>query len=211
MILSHSPEHNGVLDLPALFDGSPDMLCVRDMQGRFVRVNGVWEESLGYAPIELEGAALLALIHPEDAVATRARMKHADLDGDIVGFVNRYRRSDGGYVHLEWEARRIGNMVLGVARDVSQRVATEGRARAAEKARLNFFACISRETRRPLVDIIALAADLGQTRLTPAQREMLQLIARSPEMLERLISLVHEESKVEPDRLELEVHALYPL
>jgi two-component system, sensor histidine kinase len=208
MSLSPGLERNGVLDLPAVLDGSPDMACVRDMQGHFVRVNGHWEKSLGYPPIDLEGAALLPLIHPEDALATRARMKHADQAGDIVGFVNRYRRRDGGYLHLEWEARRIGNMVLGVARDVTERIAMECRARAAEKVRLNFFASISRETRRPLMDIIALAAALGRTRLTPAQHEVLQAIARSPETLDGLISLVLDESKVEAGRLELEIRTL---
>lgn len=208
MSVSESSERAGLLDFPTLFDGSPDMLCVRDMQGRFVRVNGLWEASLGYTSDELEGAALLPLIHPEDAMATRARMKHADLDGDIVGFVNRYQRRDGAYIHLEWEARRIGNMVFGVARDVTQRVAAERRARAAERVRLNLFASISRETRKPLTDVIALAADLGRTRLSQAQREMLQAVARSPEMLEGLISFALDDSKVDPDRLELEIRSL---
>lgn len=208
MNLRPSSERAGLLDLPGLFDGSCEMLCIRDMQGRFIRLNSAWEDSLGYTPIELEGSPLLPLIHPEDAAATRSRMKHADLDGDIVGFVNRYQRRDGAYLHLEWEARRIGNMVFGVARDVTQRIEKEGRARAAERVRLNFFASVSRETGRPLTDVIALAAALGRVRLTRPQREMLQIIARSPDMLEGMISSALDDPLVGIDRLELEMRAL---
>ena len=49
------------------------MLCIRDLQGRFVRVNRAWERALGYTVDELEGAPLLPLIHPEDSLPRRGR------------------------------------------------------------------------------------------------------------------------------------------
>ena len=45
-----------------------------------------------------------------------------------MGFVNRYRRRDGRYRHLEWRARRMGEVVFGVARDVTDRLARRGEA-----------------------------------------------------------------------------------
>ncbi|MFI4965350.1 MAG: PAS domain S-box protein [Caulobacterales bacterium] len=133
-----------VVQLERFFDVSLDMLCIRDRDGRFVKVNKAWEASLGYRPEELEGVMLLTLVHPDDVVATRRRMEgiHDGDDGVVNAFVNRYRRRDGSYRHLEWRARNVDDVVYGVARDVTDRIAAETEQRALtqalerEKARL---------------------------------------------------------------------------
>jgi len=119
-------------DFEAFFEVSLDMLCVRDRDGRFVKVNGAWETSLGYSPSELEGACLLPLIHPDDIERTQAEMQRVRAQGQgIPQFLNRYRHRDGTYRHLEWRARQVGDFVFAVARDVTDRIASE-----AERARL---------------------------------------------------------------------------
>ncbi len=108
------------------FDVSLDMLCVRDREGRFVKVNQAWEASLGYTPQELEGAYILPLIHPDDLEKTHAEMERVRAEGQgIPRFINRYRRRDGSYRHLEWRARQVGDFVFAVARDVTDRIAGE--------------------------------------------------------------------------------------
>ena len=89
---------------------------------------------------------------------------------EIDGFVNRYRRQDGGYVRLEWRARRIGDYVYAVARDVTERLAlqetmTQAReaAEAANRAKSEFLANMSHEIRTPLNGVIGVAAALERT------------------------------------------------
>ncbi|HXA39036.1 MAG TPA: PAS domain S-box protein [Phenylobacterium sp.] len=125
------------------FEVTLDMLCVRDREGRFAKVNQAWERTLGYSAQELEGAYLLPLIHPDDVAGTQAEMERVRRKGEgVAGFINRYRHRDGTYRHLEWRARQVGDLVFAVARDVSERIASEAeRDRLAaqledEKARL---------------------------------------------------------------------------
>jgi PAS domain S-box-containing protein len=130
------PENPGAaLDFETFFDVSLDMLCVRDREGRFVKVNQAWTTSLGYATAELEGSYLLPLIHPDDLGATLVEMKRVRSEGQgLSGFVNRYRHRDGSYRHLEWHARQVGDLVFAVARDVTNRFANEReRLRLAKK------------------------------------------------------------------------------
>ena len=66
MPLMAALEQGTAQDLAAILDGSLDMLCIRDMQGRVVRVNRAWEMTLGYSVAELAKTPLLPLMHPED-------------------------------------------------------------------------------------------------------------------------------------------------
>ncbi|MDR6623743.1 ATP-binding protein [Caulobacter segnis] len=201
-------------NLSSFFEVSADMLCIRDMEGRFVKVNRAWETVLGY-PIEtLEGACLLSLLHPDDLEATRANMGQANSNGDVNGFVNRYRRADGSYCQLEWRARRCGNLVFGVARDVTERLRIEAEmaearhaAEAANKAKSDFLANMSHEIRTPLNGVIGIAAALGETELTARQGEMVDLIRRSGETLERLVSDILDVSKIEAGQMNIQTQA----
>jgi PAS domain S-box-containing protein len=198
-------------DLTTFFDVSLDMLCIRDMQGNFVKLSPAWEAVLGYPVQALEGTPLLPLIHPDDVSTTRDLMAQADLDDAIVGFVNRYRHRDGHYRQLEWRARRSGGLVFAVARDVTERMsqqaemeAAKATAEAANRAKTDFLANMSHEIRTPLNGVIGVVAALGQTDLTPAQREMVELIHNSGATLERLVSDILDVSKIEAGHLAIE-------
>ena len=170
-------------DLSAFFDVSLDMLCIRDMQGRFVKASRSWEAVLGYPVEALIGAPMTSLIHPDDIAPSRAVMARADVQEEVVGFVNRYRHRDGRYRHLEWRARRFGEWVFGVARDVTDRLALEAQmqaardaAEAANRTKSEFLDNMSHEIRTPLNGVIGLIDALGRTELAPEQREMVDLV-----------------------------------
>ncbi|MFN3885290.1 MAG: PAS domain S-box protein, partial [Rhodocyclaceae bacterium] len=67
------------LDLATFFDVSLDLLCVRDSDYRFVRVNQAWETALGYKIEEMEGQPMLDFIHPDDALPSRERMQDVNV------------------------------------------------------------------------------------------------------------------------------------
>jgi len=197
--------------LESFFDLSLDMLCIRDNEYRFVRANRAWETALGYTPEELEGVPMLSLIHPDDAPITHGRMETIHLEEKIVGFVNRYRRRDGEYRSLEWRARRVGDIVFGVARDVTDRLTLEAEmeaarqaAEAANRAKSEFLANMSHEIRTPLNGVLGVVGVLSRTELTAAQREMVDLIQNSGLTLERLVSDILDVSKIEAGRLDIE-------
>jgi PAS domain S-box-containing protein len=204
-------EREAARQLTTFFEVSLDLLCIRDMELRFVKVNRAWEQALGYSVEELEGAPLLPLIHPDDVAASRGHMDRLQSEDEVMGFVNRYRCRDGGYRHLEWRARRVGDLVFGLARDVTDRLAFEAElsaakhaAEAANQAKSDFLANMSHEIRTPLNGVIGVADALSKTALSAEQREMVSLITSSGATLERLVSDILDVSKVEAGRMEIE-------
>jgi PAS domain S-box-containing protein len=201
-------------NLTTFFDVSLDMLCIRDLEGRFVKVSRAWETVLGYPVETLEGISLVSLLHPDDLVETQVQMAQVDSKGEVVGFVNRYRHVEGGYRQLEWRARRSGNLIFAIARDVTERArieaemaAARGAAEAANQAKSDFLANMSHEIRTPLNGVIGIAAALGDTPLTAPQGEMVELIRRSGETLERLVSDILDVSKIEAGQMTIEAGA----
>jgi PAS domain S-box-containing protein len=210
-------ERDTARNFTTFFEVSLDMLCIRDMDLKFVKVNQAWEKALGYSVAELEGAAMLPLIHPDDVSDSHGHMQRLFVEDEVMGFVNRYRHRDGHYRHLEWRARRVGDMVFGVARDVTERLALEAEmnaarqaAETANQAKTDFLANMSHEIRTPLNGVIGVVGALGRTELTPAQREMVDLIDTSGATLERLVSDILDLSKIEAGRLEIE-HRVFDL
>ena len=200
------------LDFETFFATSLDLLVIRDAELKIVKVNQAWEKVLGYKAEELEGQPMLSFIHPDDLAASHLQMQRARTEKDVKGIINRYRCRDGGYRYLEWRAHQEGDLVYGVARDVTDRLAIEAEvaeakaaAEAASKAKSEFLANMSHEIRTPLNGVIGLTSALAQTELSAQQREMVHLILASGQTLERVVSDVLDFSKIEAGRLELDM------
>ena len=198
-------------DFATFFAVSLDLLVIRDADFRFLKVNKAWETVLGHAAEELEGRRMLDFIHPDDIPTTHGEMRRMEREDEVHGFINRYRCKDGGYRHLEWRARRVGDLVYGVARDVTERLKLEAEmdaaraaAEAANRAKSDFLANMSHEIRTPLNGVIGVAAALAGTGLDPGQREMVELISTSGNTLERLVSDILDLTKIEAGRIEIE-------
>ncbi len=198
-------------DFATFFAVSLDLLVIRDSRFRILKVNQAWEAVLGYAVAELEGRPMLEFVHPDDVVASRDQMQRVVAERDVNGFINRYRRRDGTYRHLEWRARQEGDLVYGAARDVTERIVLEtqtlaarAEAEAANKAKSEFLANMSHEIRTPLNGVIGVAAALAQTELSAPQREMVELVLTSGQTLERVVSDLLDFSKIEAGRLEID-------
>jgi PAS domain S-box-containing protein len=200
------------LDFETFFATSLDLLVIRDAELKIVKVNQAWEKVLGYSAEELEGQPMLSFIHPDDVAASHAQMQRVETEKDVKGIINRYRCRNGGYRYLEWRAHQEGDVVYGVARDVTERLASEAEmaeakaaAETANKAKSEFLANMSHEIRTPLNGVIGLTSALAQTELSAEQREMVQLILTSGQTLERVVSDVLDFSKIEAGRLELDI------
>ena len=119
------------------FELSLDMLSVTGLEGRFERVNGAWETTLGYRADELIGTRAVDLVHPDDLERTLDIARRHHLGGErLVGFHNRYRHRDGSFRWLEWMSQTgpDGILSFGVARDITDRKLDEERRQRRQRS-----------------------------------------------------------------------------
>jgi diguanylate cyclase (GGDEF)-like protein/hemerythrin-like metal-binding protein/PAS domain S-box-containing protein len=102
-----------------------DMLCVNDLEGRFLKINRRFQLVSGYAPEELESLGFFSLIHEEDLEATEAAFSALTKSSEIGSFINRFRCKDGTYKYLEWRSATDGKCIYASARDVTRAVKKE--------------------------------------------------------------------------------------
>lgn len=108
------------LPAEAFFEVALDLFGTMSLDGRLLRLNRAWEDTLGYRLDELEGRHVRELIHPEDLARTHAAAHRAVRGEALVGFVNRYQAKDGSYRRLEWRVRRERDLFLMSARDLTE-------------------------------------------------------------------------------------------
>ena len=205
-------------DYETFFTASLDLLVIRDAQFKIVKVNQAWERVLGYRADELEGQPMLSFIHPDDVAASRSQMQRIKTERDVRGIVNRYRCRDGSYRYLEWRARQEGELVYGIARDVTERLAIEAEmaqakaaVEAASKAKSEFLASMSHELRTPLNAILGFSEVIrdhvlgDEPSAWTKYREYAGSIYSSGTHLLSLISEVLDLSKIESGGFELHI------
>src|SRR5437764_15348128 len=93
------------VDADLFFAFSPDLLCIADFEGRFVKVNPAWEHTLGYSAAELLSVRYFDFIHPDDRQRTVEEASRLKREAGNVTLLNRYRCKDGSYRWLRWNAR----------------------------------------------------------------------------------------------------------
>jgi diguanylate cyclase (GGDEF)-like protein/PAS domain S-box-containing protein len=109
-----------------MFEMSNDLLCEANLDGYFTRVNGAWEEALGWTPEELMAKPFVHFVHPEDREPTviadaTSRVK------DLTHFENRYRAKSGEWHWLLWSSRSDGDRIYAVAKDITERKRSEAK------------------------------------------------------------------------------------
>jgi PAS domain S-box-containing protein len=119
-------------EIDQLFNLSIDMLCIADMDGYFKRINPAWEKTLGIPTARLLAQPYADFVHPDDRAATYAEAKKIGEGIPAVSFENRYRRGDGTYMWLLWNATisHDTRLIFAVARDITQRKRAERRLAA---------------------------------------------------------------------------------
>jgi PAS domain S-box-containing protein len=195
-------------ELERFFTVALDLLAIADTSGRFVRLNTAWEDTLGFPISELEGMDLMELVHPEDREPTEKALSDLAANQQVVGFVNRYRTSDGSYRYIEWRSHPHHGLVYAAARDVTDRIEREEAALAASRAKSEFLANMSHELRTPLNGIVGFSDLLLESDIGEPYRGYVENVHMSAETLITLINDVLDFSKIEAGKMELEMQTV---
>ncbi len=120
-------------ELELYFTSSLDLLCIANVDGRFVRLNPEWERVLGYSVSDLEDRMFLDFVHPEDVQSTLAAVSRLENQEEVLNYVNRYRCKDGTYRWIEWRSRPVGRQIFAAARDITERKLAEAKLQDSEE------------------------------------------------------------------------------
>ncbi|MDB5468757.1 MAG: hypothetical protein JWR84_317 [Caulobacter sp.] len=197
--------------LSLAIDASGDGAFDVDLVNGQSQISDGWARMLGYEPYEVIDD-LFSYIHPEDVpVVDQALQGHFAGLSPYTATEQRMRCKDGSY---KWVLARSSLVertddgrparVIGTTTDISERKAMEldlkaarDVAEAANLAKSTFLANMSHEIRTPLNGVIGVAGVLARTELAPAQSEMVGLVLSSARVLERLLTDILDQSKLE--------------
>lgn len=100
---------------------SPHLLSVIDLSdGKFVRVNPAWQETLGWPESEMVGLSYGDFLHPDDIAPSQQAFEKVMSGVPVLDFENRYRAKDGTYLWLAWVAVPEDGRLYSTARNVSE-------------------------------------------------------------------------------------------
>jgi PAS domain S-box-containing protein len=108
-------------ELNQFFNVSPDLFCIANTDGYFLRINPTFERILGYTHDELTERQFLDLVHPDDIEDTRQALARLGSQQKVINFENRYRCKDGTYRWMEWNSVPAGNLIYAAARDITEK------------------------------------------------------------------------------------------
>ena len=194
----------------------PDAAFVH-CDGKIVFANRVAADMFGASSFEamLEMAAIdLVAPNYQDKITDR-RAKVQQALGPLEPIELLYRRFDGSEFFGEsrsspfvWE-ERAANLV--VMRDITERKRTvhalnkaKEAAEQANDSKSAFLATMSHEIRTPMNAVLGMAGLLAETELDDGQRDQLDTIRRSGEMLLTIINDILDLSKMEAGRFDLD-------
>jgi PAS domain S-box-containing protein len=115
-----------------LFEQATDLIIIHDMTGVIVNVNDSLCSRLGFTRDEMLHMSMQELIDPEQQRLAPLRWKELS-EGKRIFSERRYICKDGSFVEIEANVKKMANnLVMGVARDVTERKRMERELREAE-------------------------------------------------------------------------------
>lgn len=110
-------------ELDAFFNSTKEIMGIANTDGYFVRVNPTLVTLLGYEASALSAQPFVAFVHPDDVAPTNREVAKLAEGAATVNFVNRFRKHDGTYVSIQWNATPQGKQIFASGRDITQDIA----------------------------------------------------------------------------------------
>ncbi|WP_162342963.1 PAS domain S-box protein [Cyclobacterium salsum] len=89
-------------DLKHLYQAIPDILCMADFNGRFLKMNPAGCDLLGYKEEEILFHSFDEFVHPEDKDISTNEVKQLEKGATTFQFENRYLTKAGKIIWLSW-------------------------------------------------------------------------------------------------------------
>lgn len=122
-------------DRERLWRISPDVMCAASLAtGRFLTVNPAFTASFGWTPDEATTRPFLELVYPEDRDDVLDKMHLLAAGTPLVGYEVRVQHKDGSYRWVSWTISPEGELLYGVARDITAEKHQADALRQAEEA-----------------------------------------------------------------------------
>jgi len=102
-----------------IWKASTDLLCVANFDGYIVSLNPAWVATLGWTAEEMTARPFVDFVHPDDRQSTLAAAAGLTRGAPQLAFENRYRRRDGSYRWLSWNAVSKDGKIYATVRDVT--------------------------------------------------------------------------------------------
>ncbi len=104
-----------------------DVICIVDVDGRFVALSAACEQVFGYTPEELIGKPMIDMVFPADRARTLDAAASVNAGQALRDFENRYVRKDGQVIDIMWSARwsHTDQLRIAVAREITLRKRSE--------------------------------------------------------------------------------------
>ncbi|RRB06914.1 sensor histidine kinase [Larkinella rosea] len=108
-------------ELKTFFEGALDMHCIIRSDGSIQKVNQAWEMTLGYSAEELVSVSLIDLVHPAEQASVARNLRDIIPHHPIRCQINQFRKKDGTYRVVEWNAVGVNKIIYASARDITER------------------------------------------------------------------------------------------
>ncbi len=201
-----------------MFENSPIGMVLCEMDGRLIQANEAFREIIGYSEEEVRDNELtywdLTPLEYQDS--EKAQIASLNLTGRYGPYEKEYMHKDGvrvpvllsGVVITGADGRtRIWSFVENITdRKEYERALREARdaAEEANRAKSEFLASMSHEIRTPMNGVIGMAQLMCETELTAEQREYVETIFNSGEVLLKIINEILDFSKIEAGKVDIE-------
>lgn len=200
----------------SFFENSQSLMCMHDLQGRFIKVNKAGADLIGYSVEEIEQQSLYEIVPIEHHELLENYLEEIRTQGHVSGKM-RVVRKDGEkrvwlFNNVLEEDANGNSYVLGNGVDLTGRFLIEKElkeakkhAESANKAKSEFIANMSHEIRTPLNGIIGFTDLMLKTGLDETQQQYLNIINQSGMTLLSIVNEILDFSKIESGKLTLNI------
>ncbi|MCW8998206.1 MAG: PAS domain S-box protein, partial [Kangiellaceae bacterium] len=211
-VFNITPLKDTIGQLDSFFTLSPDLFCIVDFKGRFIRFNPAWRVLLGWSNEKLMQEPVLSFVHSDDIERSRVQFANNLEGADTTLFENRLRTINGTFRWVEWKSVTLVDekIIFAIARDITSRKAYLSKQKdlevekATSQAKSLFLAAMSHELKTPLNGIIGSLDLAFEEANTPSLKELLNNLKVSSDSLSKIVNDILDYSAMDSGEIEFD-------